>query len=69
MCVLARVEGLELHQPRMVVSNAALRDNKNDGVHFAAHKEIRESLSESNKAETHAQDGYSAPPFVEMFVE
>ena len=32
MYVLARVKALKLHQPRMVPSNAVLRDNKNDSV-------------------------------------
>jgi hypothetical protein len=39
MYVLARVEALKLLMPWMAASNAVLRDNKNDGVGFAAHKE------------------------------
>jgi hypothetical protein len=49
-----RVEALKLHQPRMAA------DNKDDGVGFPARKDIGGSLSKSNKAETHAQDGHSA---------
>jgi hypothetical protein len=38
MYVLARVEDVS-GQPRMAASKAILRENKNDGVGFAAHKE------------------------------
>ena len=68
MYVLARVEALELHQPRMAESNAVLRDNRNDGVGFAAHKETSGSLSESNEAGNHAQDDHSASLFVGMLL-